>query len=162
MSLLHARGPARIDANMTPLIDLAFLLIVFFILVARMGGEQLPPVSLPEPRHAATTSAGSRPRLAVNVIANGDQTILSIGAKKFSDDESGRRALADAIAQRIRRDPTLPVDIRADRSLRYDKVEPALRAIAQAASQAGAQGVTIRVCALDQQTAIHEQKAKHE
>jgi biopolymer transport protein ExbD len=95
-------------------------------------------------------------------MANGDQTILSLGAKKFSDDDSGRRALADAIAQRIRRDPTLPVDIRADRSLRYDKVEPALRAIAQAASQAGAQGVTIRVCALEQQSAIHEQKEKHE
>ncbi|MEN9668979.1 MAG: hypothetical protein RLZZ386_886, partial [Planctomycetota bacterium] len=29
-------------------------------------------------------------------------------------------------------------------------------------SQAGAQGVTIRVCALEQQSAIHEQKEKHE
>lgn len=121
-----------------------------------MGGEQLPPVSLPEPHHAATTSAGSRPRLAVNVIASGDRTILSLGAKKFSNDDSGRRALADAIAQRIRRDPTLPVDIRADRSLRYDMVEPALRAIAQAASQAGAERVTIRVCALDERQANHE------
>ena len=33
MSLIHTRGPARIDANLTPLIDLSFLLIVFFILV---------------------------------------------------------------------------------------------------------------------------------
>ena len=127
-----------------------------------MGGEQLPFVSLPEPHNAATTSAGSQPRLAVNVLASGDHAILSLGAKKFPNDESGHRALADAIAQRIRRDPTLPVDVRADRSLRYDMIEPALRAIAQAASQVGAQRVTIRVCALDQQTSIHEQKAKHE
>ncbi len=141
---------------MTPLIDLAFLLIVFFILVARMGGEQVPPVALPSPHHAATSSAGSRPRLTVNVMTSGEGTILSLGAKRFPDDDGGRRALADAIAQRIRQDSTLPVDIRADRTLRYDKVEPALRAIAQAASQAGTGRVTIRVCALDEQTAKHE------
>jgi len=156
VSLLHARGPARINANMTPLIDLAFLLIVFFVLVARMSSEQLPPVALPQPLHAATTAAGSRPRLTVNVIADGDRTTLSLGARRFADDDAGRAELAAAIAQKIRRDPTLPVDLRADRSLRYDRVEPALRAIAQAASQIGVGRVTIRVCALEDRTSQHE------
>lgn len=141
---------------MTPLIDLAFLLIVFFVLVARMSSEQLPPVALPQPHHAATTAAGSRPRLTVNVVADGDRTILSLGARRFADNDAGRAELAAAIAQKIRRDPTLPVDLRADRSLRYDRVEPALRAIAQAASQIGVGRVTIRVCALEDRKSQHE------
>ncbi len=149
MSLLYSRGPARIDANLTPLIDLAFLLIVFFVLVARMGGDQVPPVALPEPRHPATTPAGSRSRLAVNVMADGTGTIVSLGARKFARDEKGTNDLALAIAERIRLDPSIPVDIRADRSLRYELVEPALQAISRAASQVGSQRVTIRVCAIE-------------
>ncbi len=150
MSLLHARGPARIDANLTPLIDLAFLLIVFFVLVARMGGDQLPPVALPKPTHPAMTPAGGGQRVALNVFADGDRTILSLGSRRFSDDDAGQRDLASALAQRIRKDPTAALDIRADRTLRYDMVEPALKALAEAASLAGAPRVTIRVCALEQ------------
>lgn len=141
---------------MTPLIDLAFLLIVFFVLVARMSSDQLPPVALPQPRNAATTSAGNRARLAVNVVVDGDHTTLSLGARRFADDDAGRADLANAIAQKIRRDPSLPIDLRADRSLRYDQVEPALRAIAHAASQSGAGRVTIRVCALEDRKSQHE------
>lgn len=149
MSLLHARGHARIDANLTPLIDLAFLLIVFFVLIARMSGEQLPPVALPEPHHAALSPIKLGQRIAVNVISDGGRTLLSLGGQRFAADAAGESALAGALAQRIARDWTLPVDVRADRTLRYEEVQPVLRAIARAAASAGASPVTVRVCALE-------------
>ncbi len=148
MSLLHARGPARIDANLTPLIDLAFLLIVFFVLIARMSGEQLPSVELPEPHRAALSPIKSGQRIAVNVVRDGDRTILSLGAQRFAADADGERALTQVLAQRIARDRTIPVDVRADRSLRYEAVQPVLRAVAHAAAQAGGGPITVRVCAL--------------
>jgi len=138
---------SRIDADLTPLIDLAFLLIAFFVLVARMSGEQLPAIPLPQPNAVAATPAGTTRRLAVNVLAEDGGAVLMLGGERFVADSSGLDRLASAIARRLRSDPTVPVDIRADRSLAYRSVEPAIHAITAAGRQAGAQ-VTIRVCAL--------------
>lgn len=156
MSLLYARGTARIDSNLTPLIDLAFLLIVFFILVTRMSGEQTPPINLPQPGHPAMTPARAQPRLTVNLMVEGDKTVVSLGSRRFAPGDAGQRDLTLAIAQRIRLDPALPVDVRADRSLRYAAVEPTLHAIAQAATQAGLGHLTVRVCALEVKGVAHE------
>ncbi len=147
MSLIHARGPARIDANLTPMIDLSFLLIVFFILVARMSGDQLPPISLPHPSHGAMTPASNAPRMALNVVDEGGGPIITLGTRRFGGTENSIEDLAKAIEQRLRVDPATSVDIRADRSLPYAAVEPALRAIAKANGALGGK-VRVRVCAL--------------
>jgi biopolymer transport protein ExbD len=36
VSLIYRRGPAQISANLTPMIDVTFLLIVFFVLVSQI------------------------------------------------------------------------------------------------------------------------------
>lgn len=156
MSLLHSRGQARIDCNLTPLIDLAFLLIIFFILVTRMSGDQSPPVALPAPTHPAMKPAGTQSRLTVNVEVDGSQTVVSLGARRFAAGERGHEELAIALARRIRSDPTLPVDIRADRTLPYSAIEPTLRSIAHAAATAGSGKITVRVCALERDEGTNE------
>ncbi|MBM4008219.1 MAG: biopolymer transporter ExbD [Planctomycetes bacterium] len=138
---------SAIDADLTPLIDLAFLLIVFFVLVARMSGEQLPAIPLPKPTDVAATPAGTARRLAVNVLSEDGAVVFTLGGERFLADGSGLDRLASAIAQRLRSDPSVPVDIRADRSLAYRAVEPAIDAITAAAANVGTR-VTIRVCAL--------------
>ncbi|MSR29056.1 MAG: biopolymer transporter ExbD [Phycisphaerales bacterium] len=149
MSLLHARGAARIDCNLTPMIDLAFLLIVFFVLVARMGGDQAPTMALPEPHHAALSPQERVGRIAVNVLADDGGASVTVGAMRFGTADADIDRIAEAIAQRLRADPSLKVDVRADRSLPYREVEPALKAIAQAVANQGSGAVTVRVCALD-------------
>ena len=139
-----------IDADLTPLIDLAFLLIVFFVLVARMSGERLPAIPLPQPSDAAAAPAGAARRLAVNVLEEHGSAVFTVGGERFATDAPGLERLVSAIAERLRTDPTSPVDIRADRSLPYRAVEPAIHAITAASAQAGTR-VTIRVCALHAQ-----------
>ena len=36
MTRAFARGPASIEANLTPMIDIVFLLVVFFVLVSQI------------------------------------------------------------------------------------------------------------------------------
>ncbi len=148
MSLIHTRGSARIDSNLTPMIDLSFLLIVFFILVARMGGDQAPPVALPIPHDGAMTPSTATPRIAVNVLAETPSPAVTIGTRRFGTAEADIPAIAATIAQRLRADPKLSIDVRADRTLTYAQVEPALRAIGSAAELVGGTKVTVRVCAL--------------
>ena len=44
---------ARIEANLTPMIDVSFLLIVFFVLVSRISGGERTPMELPDVRAGA-------------------------------------------------------------------------------------------------------------
>ena len=47
MSSVFKRGNAKIEANLTPMIDVTFLLIVFFVLVSQIVEVENVPMSLP-------------------------------------------------------------------------------------------------------------------
>ena len=54
MSSIFRRGPAQAQANITPMIDVVFLLIVFFVLVSQIVDLESVDLDLPTPEHAAT------------------------------------------------------------------------------------------------------------
>jgi len=56
---------------MTPLIDMAMLLIVFFVLVSQIGATDLVPMKLPKPSPSAASSPGREPRCVVNALSDG-------------------------------------------------------------------------------------------
>ena len=116
----------EVGFNMTPMIDVVFQLIIFFLLSNHLAKQE---TQLPLPLPAATSGmvelADARPRLTVNVLADGT---LLVANRPVKPDElvgllRGRRAAHG---------DELEVRIRADRAVLYRRVEPVLVACVQA------------------------------
>ena len=111
--------------NMTPLIDITFLLIVFFVMSNRLIREEVAiELDLPRESSGENLETDENGKIIVNITANG---VYYLGAKQVDLDELKER-LAREKARATR--PT-SVRIRADRNTPYGLVEPILVICAQ-------------------------------
>ena len=107
--------------DMTPMIDVVFLLLIFFLTTAQMAQMASSPVTLPEEAGNAEESLGSA-GMVVNVDAMGVITVLD---QAIETPELMKRA-KEVMAQ----DPVAVPVIRADRrstAARLNEVVDALR-----------------------------------
>jgi biopolymer transport protein ExbD len=111
---------------MTPMIDVTFLLIIFFLLSSHLA-QQETQLELDLPMAASGRQAvdDERPRLSVNVEADGS---VMLGSTETPPQEMSRRLRIE----RERLGDDLEVRVRADRSVPYSTVEPILLACADA------------------------------
>lgn len=129
------RAPA-IQPNLTPMVDVVFLLIVFFIVVAQITTNERLELILPKLVDARTVDPGEERRVVVNVVpesevaAQGGAFLMT--GDVYAADDAGVGALIDRLSQIQARDPGIAVSVRADRVERYDRVHAALRACAEA------------------------------
>ena len=87
------------DINIAPLIDVVFLLIIFFLTVSHIARIQVEPLELPEAREGRKSDQLTGGRLIVNVhkdgrvvIAGQTQSLTSfrrLVAEEESDEDSG-------------------------------------------------------------------------
>lgn len=130
---VHA-GRRPVELNMTPMIDVVFLLIIFFLVSSHLARQEtqldldLPAAGGDEP------AASIRPRITINVLPTG-QTLLG-----------GAATPIDQIEQRLAYEQSrtgrgVEVRIRGDRSAPYRAIEPLLVACARA----GVWGVSFAV-----------------
>ena len=112
--------------NMTPMIDVVFLLIIFFLVSSHLAKQEVQ-MELPLPEAASGTAPPNIParRLTLNVLPDGELRL------------AGRRVLPDQLETRLqeaqRHSPTeLEVRIRSDRSVPYRSIEPLMLACARA------------------------------
>lgn len=136
-----------IQGNLTPMIDMIFLLIVFFVLVSRIVDRERVEMNLPLPAHAATVRPGEEQRVIINVMPGigGGIEGYRIGGTQFAADRAGLSAMTLYIATLFRTNPLINLNIRADRRTHYEHVEPALAAVSAAARTAGASATAARV-----------------
>lgn len=112
--------------NMTPMIDVVFQLIIFFLVSSHLAKQEVQlKLPLPTARTGQDPVEQSVPRLTVNVLADGTLTL------------AGRPVTAPDLALRLRdrladAGPGLQVRIRSDRSTPYRFVEPIMLACARA------------------------------
>lgn len=130
---------AEIEANLTPMIDVSFLLIVFFVLVSRITDREQARMSLPAVRAGSAARAEDDARVVVNVLpgSDGGSEGYAVGTTVLPASPDGIARLAETLAAGYRRNPRLAVHLRADRATRYEWVEPAMRAVSTAARIAG-------------------------
>ena len=126
----------RIGANLTSMIDIIFLLVVFFVLVSRISEVEQIPLELPEPNNPATSNASDQARAIVNMPADADgsATIIRLNTGEFPADATGIDIFTRELANILQRNPELEITLRADRRLDFRDVAATMNAISAAGS----------------------------
>lgn len=112
--------------NMTPMIDVVFQLIIFFLVSSHLAKQEVQlKLPLPTARTGQDLVEQNVPRVTVNVMADGALLL------------AGRRVSAQELTLRLRErlqdvGPGLQVRIRSDRDAPYQFVEPIMLACARA------------------------------
>ncbi len=115
---LLASGTASI--NMTPMIDVVFLLIIFFLVSSHLAKqENSVALELPEAASGLDDSV-NRDTLVVNVLPTGRWQIGGVDVDEQAIPAGFRRRII-ASAEPIR------LKIRTDRNVPYKRIEPLLR-----------------------------------
>lgn len=145
MSHRRRYQPARVHANLTPMIDVTFLLIIFFVLVAQLTNRQVvEEIELPSPEDAVSTVPTEEARLIINVVPDDARTGVAtyrVGLRDYLPTEMGIAELTDELHRALQSQPLIEVDVRADQLAGYGAVYPAM----QAASRAGISRVNLAV-----------------
>lgn len=120
----HSRGD--VGFNMTPMIDIVFQLIVFFLVASHLAQQETQlELALPDAETGRPAVDAPARRVVVNVQPNGELSL------------SGQPVTADDLEQRIgvearEHGADVEVRIRADRRVPYRVIEPILTACTQA------------------------------
>jgi biopolymer transport protein TolR len=131
MSKKHPKGPARIEANLTAFIDVTFLLIIFFILVAQLSSSERPNLALPQVEDRASTPLERGERLIINCARRGEGVAYTVGTESFTG-ETGLRSLAELVRGWSVTQDEEPLAVRAERTLPYEQIDPVLRLLREA------------------------------
>jgi biopolymer transport protein ExbD len=128
-----------IEANLTPMIDVTFLLVVFFARVSGITSRDQIAMQLARvmPGAAAKPDADARWVLQVVPAGGGKAEGYALNGVVYPADADGAEGVARALAEGYRANPRLEVHLRADRATEYRWVEPAMRAATTAARLAG-------------------------
>ena len=109
--------------NVTPLIDIVMVLIVFYLLVGRLAIDRRGEVDLPEAARGVEAAPTDTP-IAIAIRAEGTMTIEAV--------EAPPDVLHRMIGVLVSQHPDRPVQIRADRATAYRHVRAALDACREA------------------------------
>ncbi len=138
MSVLYKRGKARIVGNLTPMIDMVFLLIVFFVLVSRIVNSEAAKMDLPQPRNAETYTLADENRVVINILPGvaGGIDGYRMAGRDYADSPAGLQAMSAELTNLYRANAAISVNLRADRRTHYEHVEEVMQMIADAAREA--------------------------
>ena len=135
MQIPRYKSNRKLGFNMTPMIDVVFLLIIFFLVSSHLSKqENQVELNLPVAASSAEDPNQPAPRVTINVTADGKYSLA--GRPIAADRLAGQ--FADVVAKEGN---DLEVRIRSSRLAPYSAVEP----IMLACTQSGIWNVTYAV-----------------
>lgn len=117
----HSHHHALAELNITPLLDLAFVLLVIFIITTT------PVVTDKDVDLPSAASRPKEPKAKINYV-----TIDNDGDMYFNKDHVDLASLTDELISKRQDDPDLTVTIRASAKAKYQYVVAAMGAIQRA------------------------------
>ena len=118
------RPRASLAFNMTPMIDIVFQLVIFFLVASNMSRQEIQEALDLPAANSRQPSAEEVERIIVNVLPTGE---IQMGGQSLTIDQFGEQ-IAKA---RDRLGTDLEVRIRGDRTVPYRLVEPLMIASAK-------------------------------
>ena len=134
---LKRREQPLAEVDMTPMIDMVFLLLVFFMTAATMAKMMMTEkVKLPVADKAQIPD-NKRDREAITVMPNGfvtsDGSVISDAEPyMFRGKKTDAAGLSQTLTALVKNEPDLRVFMRIDRDVEYIRVQSAIRACAEA------------------------------
>jgi len=122
---LRPRRPDAPDINLTPLIDVVFLLLIFFMVSTTFKDDSRIKVQLPEAQGQETPADGPR---VLEILSDRDGDFF-VNERQVASRESA--ALKKIIAEAAQDDPDLPVVIKADAMTPHQAVITAMDVASQ-------------------------------
>lgn len=142
---------AELELNMTSMLDVVFLLIIFFILVTNFSAADLPPLQPPDPTESTARKEENQVTRTVNIVPvtnvvtrDGKQVTEMIGQashiKAFGEDVplsgAGYQRLTDLLVtekeRQAEQEKEMIVDLRVHKTIPFKQVQPIMRAVAAA------------------------------
>jgi len=142
MPCIHDRRSGTARFNMTPIIDIVFLLMVFFMLVCQFIVAENFDVSVPDDITSAQQDQDSdMPNTTVTVMFDGSgDVVYAVGSERIVSAENSLEDISVAIAAKIdRRMQNSPsghriVNLRIDKDIPYHQSQYALVGISRSAA----------------------------
>ncbi|AQQ09574.1 Biopolymer transport protein ExbD/TolR [Sedimentisphaera cyanobacteriorum] len=125
-----------LEFNITAIIDIIFILIIFLLFLGQFIASENYPVELPEQMHKSVADEGSKPgEVVLNVMREDDGTIMCIFQNSKLALEPGQGTIAE-LERMINRGIELlhgeaMINLRMDRELVFREYKPVITAIAK-------------------------------
>lgn len=129
----YRRVPGGMSINLTPMVDVIFILTIFFMLVSRFSSAEQVSMELPKPDHSRATVAHLPVRVVINCRLarpsdpSSSPVLYSVGPNRPEPLE----LISERLGTMKQATPGLQVVVRADRRIRYADVRAVMRAIAE-------------------------------
>ena len=123
MKLRKARRTYGHEVNMTPMIDIIFQLIIFFMVVSQFTSIAVETLTLPEAKKGEEAGSSQADRIVVNVHDDGRIVLLG--------EEHTAETLADALEKQLEGQDKakVPIVLRADTAAAWETAAAVLRAV---------------------------------
>lgn len=123
MALSIPENPSDDEIDMAPMIDMVFLLLVFFLVASKLNVDQFREVALPRTVKAKVPEDRSN-RLPVTVDINGD---IFLGTTNMVTLEE----LGDLVKLRISQNANLKIFLRGDANVRHNHIRDVMKVCAE-------------------------------
>lgn len=134
MARKKKQGKEEVTLNLTSMLDVTFQLIIFFILVSNFSSAELPKLEPPQPEPSKAFKQAESNKVVVNVIP--DETMekriaraVRVGGQDIPPTSYG--VLTSLLQAEFAADPEVQINLRADKALKYDQVQPVMDAISK-------------------------------
>ena len=107
-----------VKIDMTPMVDVAFLLLIFFMSTSQFDPPQKVPITLPDSHSNLKVPESD---VLILAISKDNQLFWSVG--KQAQEDTDMASLENLVLQERRRNPRLRVAIKADKEAEYGTME---------------------------------------
>lgn len=138
MKLHLSRPQTQISFDLTPIIDVVFLLIIFFMLVFQFFAAEQFDAELPDKIASAIAADNPVENAAVSITFMGEKIRYAVGSDILdaADSKLLEKMICSAINSRLADSAgSRTISLRCDKRVPFEKVRPALQAIARSRAE---------------------------